>query len=96
MLTQLIFTRLVGEIDYGAMGDFDAAGYATGARVWNTHDGDWIYQGGPVGAPLKGPEAYTYNQWGNLNTDPVDWHISGEVDPCGVDKWMYDIGGGIY
>lgn len=29
-LTQLIFTRLVGEIDYGAMGDFDAAGYVAG------------------------------------------------------------------
>lgn len=38
-------------------------------------------QGGPVGAPLKGPEAYTYNQWGNLNTDPVDWHISGVSNP---------------
>ena len=38
-------------------------------------------QGGPVGAPLKGPAAYTYNQWGNLNTDPVDWHISGVSNP---------------
>jgi hypothetical protein len=23
-------------------------------------------------------------------------NITQEVDPCGVDKWMYDIGGGIY
>mmetsp|Transcript_4345 Transcript_4345/g.6402 ORF Transcript_4345/g.6402 Transcript_4345/m.6402 type:complete len:96 (-) Transcript_4345:248-535(-) len=95
MLHQLVFQSLLGEIDYGAQGDFTPAGYnATGIRTWNGHGPDWIFQGGPdTSDEMHNPQ---YNQWGDLDDSPISWTISEPVDPCSVSPWLSAVGGGIY
>ena len=95
MLHQLVFQSLLGEIDYGAMGDFTPAGYnQAGLWGWNVHDGDWIYQGGPDSTEVKNMPYY--NQWEDLDDSPIGWHITEAVDPCSTDPWLSAVGGGIY
>merc|ERR1712205_205004 len=99
MLHQLIFTKLVGEIDYGAgaqgFGEFNAAGYnVSGVWAFNDHDGDWIYQGGPDSSAVK-KEPY-FNQWADLDSSPQQWQPPVMVDPASVDPWLFNVGGGIY
>merc|ERR1712071_457117 len=68
MLHQLVFQSLLGEIDYGAMGDFTPAGYnQAGVWGWNVHDGDWIYQGGPDSTEVKNMPYYNRGRWHLLN-----------------------------
>merc|ERR1712216_679206 len=95
MIHQLIFSKLLGEIDYGAMGDFSPAGFnQADIWSWNAHSPDWIYEGGPDSDGVK-HDVY-FNQWEDLDDSPIGWHITEPVDPCETDGWLSTIGGGIY
>lgn len=73
----------------------NAFGTAEPPHEWAHHDRDWIYQGGPETDSVK--HDVFFNQWDDLDDSSADgYHVTEPVDPASSDKWLDDVGGGIY
>eukprot|EP00286_Rhodomonas_abbreviata_P027278 CAMPEP_0181307250 /NCGR_PEP_ID=MMETSP1101-20121128/10767_1 /TAXON_ID=46948 /ORGANISM="Rhodomonas abbreviata, Strain Caron Lab Isolate" /LENGTH=80 /DNA_ID=CAMNT_0023413429 /DNA_START=187 /DNA_END=429 /DNA_ORIENTATION=- len=68
-------------------------GFSGDVWTWEPHDADWIYQGGPTGHLH---EVY-FNQWDDLDTTPVDYHINEAMrdldNPFTTEQWQLNVNG---